>query len=441
MDKKAILTRVLKKVPLDNAMDLIQEKFNGWVPEKKPRKKEDIREKFLSLSEVIRDEEIEDFVQMAVMKKSVGLPAYTYRLSNINFIDEVNEHEFKEKYNQTYSPYKEIYSISTEVIDFNHGKIELNCRLKEYEASWKTGTMNIDSLSAVYTAKITINNTQRVMTIFCGNHSVQEILMAYLQQIFGWPLNLYRINEVSNQLVKIGSASYKTSVLLDLVYNRLKEKGIESTFKELKFYTGGRSRKDGIKDVAIGGRALLSSQLACEYVTLGSHIIYFKLGMTYEEMIEFTTKVYLKGNDLDILKIVILDTENENIRLKAMDVIQQEYIDMCTNGIKDIPKTVQLLTTIRDRFINKDQLILGTIKENALNSIASIAMLVEKFDDQDIYTIEVLKEFSRYNRTLLDSVGFDGEDENLNSINNFVRTDEVQIIDEDDYEDFDDEAS
>ncbi|MFS0906669.1 hypothetical protein AB3N02_26975 [Priestia aryabhattai] len=439
MDKKAILTRVLKKVPIENAMELIQDRFKGWVPEKKPRKKEDIREKFLSLSQVIRDEEIEDFVQMAVMKKSVGLPAYTYRLSNINFIDEVDEHEFRERYNKTFSPYKDIYSISTEVIDFNQGKIELNCRLKEYEASWKTGTMNIDSLSAVYTSKITINRTQRVMTIFCGNHSVQEILMTYTQQIFGWPLNLYRINEVSNQLVTIGSASYKTAVLLDLVYNRLTEKGIKSTFEEMKFYTG-KKRKDGIKDVAIGGRALLSSQLACEYVTIGSHIIYFKLGLTYEER-EFTAKVYLKGNDLDILKIVILDTENENVRLEAMEIIQQEYIDMCTNGIKDIPKTVELLTTIKDRFINKDQLILRTIKENALNSIASIAKLVGKFDDQDIYAIEVLKEFSQYNRTLLDSVGFDGEDENLNSINNFVRIDEVQIIDEDDYEDYDNEAS
>ena len=78
-----------------------------------------------------------------------------------------------------------------------------------------------------------------------------------------------------NQVARIGSVSYKTAVLLDLVHNRLTEKGINSTFKEMKIFTGGGSRRDGEKEVAIGGRALLSSQLACEYVTLGSHIIYF----------------------------------------------------------------------------------------------------------------------------------------------------------------------
>ncbi|GEC93576.1 hypothetical protein C7J99_21480 [Brevibacillus brevis] len=431
VNKEGVLLRVLNRLKIEQAMEVIQEKFPGWTPEKKPKKKADIQEKFLALAEVIREDEIEDFVQMAVMKKNVGLPAYTYKVLNTDFLDGLTSQEIEQNYFKSDFRFNGIYTFSTEA-EYTTGKLELKVRLKEFDSSWRTGANDVNSLSAVYLSNVTLDIQQKVLTINSGNHQVQEEIVFFLKSVFKWPLQTYRVREITNQIYPLGSVSYKTAVLLDLIHHRLMQKGINSTFKEIKFDIGSK-RKDGIRDVAIGGRALLSSQLACEYITMGSNIVYFKVEMQLDGY-NFSTKVYLKGQDTDILKIVIVDTDNEAIKRKAMKIIQNEYIDMCATGISNMQETTKLLESIKDRFVNKDQLITRAIKDSALKSIEVIASVLYQLDDQDERVVEALSEFIDSNRTILDSVGYDDPDANLDKIIDFAGVRKEAVVDEEDYQ-------
>jgi len=433
MNKSKILERVLKKIPLQAAQELIAER-SGWRSEKKVKKKDDIRDAFLDLARFIRDDEIEDFVEMAVMKKTQGLPAYTYKLTNTDFLTGKNEDTFREDFSKFDVRFENIYTISIEVVAFSDQLIDLNIRLKEYEGSWKTGVINPESLSAVYTSRVTIEPFSKVMTIYTGSHIVQEVLIKFLQFEFNWPLTAYRITEITNQLIDIGNASFKTALLLDLVHNRLTNKGIRSTFNELKFYTRTKQRKDGIKNVAIGGDALLSSQLACEYITTGSDIVYFKVDMTLGDE-RFTTKVFLKGEKLDILKIVLMDTDNEDLKNTVMSIIQKEYIDMCGSGIVDIEKTKKLLNTIAERYASRDQLLQRTIQTNTVTSIQVLSNLLEKLNDQDANVTDLLRNFVLANQTILSAVGSDDALSVLDPIQNFIGLEQNQVLDEEDYSD------
>jgi len=431
VNKRGVLLRVLDRLKIDEAIEVIREKYPNWTPEKKPKKKADIKEKFLSLDQIIREDEIEDFVQMAVMKKNIGFPAYTYKITSTDFLDGLTAQEVAETFSKNNYTFKDIYLITT-VAKLTNNVIELNVRLKEYESSWRTGANNIESLSAVYTSNVILDIERKVLTVISGNHKVHEEIISFLQLVLRWPLHSYRVKEITNQLMDLGSVSFKTAVLLDLTHNRLKEKGIESTFKEIKFAIGNKRRKDGIRNVAIGGRALLSSQLACEYITMGSDIVFFKVDMQMDGE-EFSAKVYLKGQELDILKIVILDTDNEVVKKKAMSIIQQEYIDLCTIGIQNMPETKKLLESIKEKFVNQDQLITRAIKDSTLKSIEIMANLLDILDDQDERVLDALTQFVESNRTILDSVGFDDIDVNLEKINNFVGLENEAVLDDEDY--------
>lgn len=439
VDIRRVLLRVLGRLKLEEAIEVIREKHPGWTPNKKPRRKADIQDKFLELSALIKEEEIEDFVQMAVMKKNVGFPAYTYKVVSDEIFKDLTNEEIIKAITKENFPFKDIYAISIGVENIGD-KIELKVTLKEHESAWKTGANNIGSLSAVYTSKVSLDLQHKVLTIYSGNHQVQEEIVNFLQLVLKWPLQSYRVKEMTNQLVDLGSVSYKTSVLLDLMYNRLKEKGIESTFKEIKFDIGSKRRKDGIRNVAIGGKALLSSQLACEYITLGYNIVYFNVDMVMDGN-QFSTKVFLKGQDLDILKIVILDTDNETIKKKAMSIIQNEYIDLCNTGIKYMPETKKLLEGIKERFVNQDQLIIRAIKDSTLESVKMIASILSNLDDQDEYVVNAIRQFADFNRTILDSVGYDDSDPNFDLITEFAGIRKEVVVDEEDeqvYEDVND---
>ncbi|MGF9911894.1 hypothetical protein ABEX47_04670 [Paenibacillus ehimensis] len=433
---QGVLLRVLKRIPKEDAIEIIHEK-TGWVPERKPKKKDDIKDRFLALAGIIAENEIEDFVQMAVMRKSLGLPAYTYKVSNLNFLNNLSDEQIVSNYSVENVAFRDIYSITT-ALSISDRLLAFDIRLKEYESSWLTGVNNVNSLSAVFTAKITLDRDSKVLTIYNGNHEVQEVLFDFMSQFFHWPMSSYRLKEFPNQINELGSVSFKTALLLDLVTNRLSSRGINSTFKEIKFYTGGRSKKDGIRDVAIGGRALLASQLACEYITIGSDIIFFNTDMVYNGT-EFSTKVYLKGSSLDILKIVIVDTDDEEVRKESMDIIQSEYIDMCNTGIKDMEETKKLINSIAQKYLKKDQLITRAIEENTLNSIAMISNLLDKLNDQDEIVIESLRNFIKSNQTVLDSIGYDSNDENLSKLIEFAGMEELVVIDEEDYKETEEE--
>ncbi|WP_433749369.1 hypothetical protein [Paenibacillus amylolyticus] len=425
-----VLLRVFNRIPKQDALAIIEEK-TGWVPEKKLKKKEDIKDKFLELERIIKEEEIEDFVQMAVMRKSIGLPAYTYKVTNLTFLDGFSQEKIIENFTVDEHTFKDVYIISTKTERMGES-LEFHFRLKEFESQWLTGVNNLTSLSAVFTANVTLNTSNRVLTVYTGNHQVQDVLIAFMSSIFKMPIISYSLKDFHNQINELGSVSFKTALLLDFVSHRLKQKGIEATFKEIKFYTGSKNKKDGIKDVAIGGKALLSSQLACEYITIGSDIVFFSTDMIYNG-VEFSTKVYLKGSKLDILKIVILDTDDEDIKSEVIEIIQSEYIDMCNNGIKDIAQTKVLLNTIANKYLNKDQLIIRVIEENTLRSISIVTNLLSFLNDQDEDLNNSMREFIQSNRTVLDSIGYNNADLDLKSLNAFVGDESPNILDEEDY--------
>ena len=83
MNISGILERVFNKIPKEHVANIITLKRPGWEPEKII--KNEIREEFLSLTTLIEPDEVEDFVEMAVMTKSIGLPAYTYKVNHLNF--------------------------------------------------------------------------------------------------------------------------------------------------------------------------------------------------------------------------------------------------------------------------------------------------------------------------------------------------------------------
>lgn len=421
-----VLLRVFNRITKQDALGIIEEK-TGWVPENKLKNKKDIKDKFLELEQIIKEDEVEDFVQMAVMRKSIGLPAYTYKLTNLTFLNGFSQENFI----IDELTFKDVYIISTK-IERVGDTFEFHFRLKEFESQWLTGVNNLTSLSAVFTANVTLNISNRVLTVYTGNHQVQDVLIAFMSSIFKMPISSYSLKDFHNQINELGSVSFKTALLLDFVSHRLKEKGIEATFKEIKFYTGAKNKKDGIKDVAIGGKALLSSQLACEYITIGSDIVFFSTDMIYNG-VEFSTKVYLKGSKLDILKIVILDTDDEDIKSEVIEVIQSEYIDMCNNGIKDIDQTKVLLSTIANKYFKKDQLIIRVIEENTLRSISVVTNLLSFLNDQDEVLNNSMREFIQSNRTVLDSIGYNNADFDLKLLNAFVGDESSSIIDEEDY--------
>ena len=234
-----------------------------------------------------------------------------------------------------------------------------------------------------------------VATIFTGNHYVQEVISEFLSFVLNWPIQNYRIREVPNQMNNIGNASFKTAALLDLISNRLKNKGFFSRIKEIKFNTKNkRHTNEGIRNITINGRNLLSSHLACEYITLGSDIISFKVDMTYNEE-DFSTLFFLKGNDYDILKIVIAGQEDGVFKQEVIDIIQEEYIDMCNNGIHDIAETKKLLESIYDKFIHGDKFVNEVIQASTLRIIDSFADHLDKLDLQDENTLELIEQFYR----------------------------------------------
>ncbi|CAM4190552.1 hypothetical protein [Saccharibacillus endophyticus] len=430
MNVKGILQKVLNRIPKEAAVGIINEK-TGWTPEKKPKKKEDIKEKFLELSEVIREDEIEDFVQMAVMRKNIGLPTYTYKINNVKFLENLTEEQIKQKFSIEDRTFKDVYVISTN-LEYQKDMITFNFRVKEFESQWRTGVNNLTSLSAVYTSIVTLNLTNNVVSVFTGNHSIQEVLVDFMIQNFSFPITAYSLKEHTNQINALSSSvSFKTALLLDFISFRLQQKGIEANFKEIKFFNGTKNKKDGIKDVAIGGRALLASQLACEYITIGSEIVFFSTDMLFNQ-VPFSVKVYLKGSKRDTLKIVILDVDDEEVKSELIEIIQSEYIDMCNNGLKSVDSTKELLSTIASKYFNQDQLVNRVVQDNALKSIGLVREMTALYENQEEEeVIKLVKEFVTVTKTILDSTGYDQNDDNLNALNLFAGIQDSSVLDED----------
>ncbi|WP_205418622.1 hypothetical protein [Paraliobacillus sediminis] len=462
MNVKGLLERVFDRTIKENAIEIMNQRIPNWKPDKKNPKKLELKEDFLSLVQFIKPDEIEDFVEMAVMSKTIGLPAYTYKLKGLDFLleDENQENDLSETevidFNNVLNyPFKGKYLFTIEEVSDTSTELNMTIRLKEYAEVWRSGGVrNIDTLTAVYKINVILSKQKCIVTIFTGNHTVQDVISEFLAFVLKWPIQNYRITEITNQSYQIGNASFKAALFLDLISNRLQSKGILSKFKEIKFNTRNtRHKNEGIRNVTINGKNLLSSQLACEYITLGSDILSFKVDMTFEDL-DFSALFFLKGNNLDILKIVVVGQHDDNFKQRVVDIIQQEYIDMCNNGMIDINSTKSILDQIYEKFTSGDKSTIEAIQLSTLNIIDLLAGNLDKFDFKDENVIDMIGSLYFEYKSILDNVGYDEIHENLYKLKELSGIEEEtefqiydyddnldEIIDEDINEDLEEERS
>lgn len=432
MSVENILDKVFQKMTKDNVMETLRVKLGDWSPSKKKPKKAELKEDFMALAKLIKPEEIEEFIEMAVMARAIGLPAYTYRVTNLDFLDSGDDDTRLKIEDIKDRPFQETL-ITIEGQEDTETELNITIRMKEYSEFWRSGVRNIDTLSAVYKIEVTLDKENRVATIFTGNHHVQEVVRDFLSSVLKWPIQSYRIREIPNQVNEIGSASYKTAILLDFIFNRLEGKGINSRYKEIKFNTKNTSHTNqGIRNITINGSNLLSSQLACEYITMGSDILSFKADMTYNE-IDFSALFFLKGNDFDILKIVVTGQDDLVFKQDVITIIQEEYIQMCNHGINNIENTKELLQQIYRKFTNGDKLVNQAIQNASLKVIDTVVKNLNKFDVQDEEIHEMLSFLYKENKIILDSAGYAQINEGLNQIKQYIELEEeeFEIYDED----------
>ena len=115
--------------------------------------------------------------------------------------------------------------------------------------------------------------------------------------------------------------------------------------------------------------------------------------MTYND-VDFTTLFSLKGKEEDILKIVVIDSDDDIFKQQVIDIIQSEYIE-CSTGLKNVQETSDLLKQIYEKFIHGDKLINEVIQNSSLKIIKSIAGNLEKWDLDDENNLEMLYSFMK----------------------------------------------
>ena len=147
--------------------------------------------------------------------------------------------------------------------------------------------------------------------------------------------------------------------------------------------------------------------------------------MTYND-VDFTTLFSLKGKEEDILKIVVIDSDDDIFKQQVIDIIQSEYIELCSTGLKNVQETSDLLKQIYEKFIHGDKLINEVIQNSSLKIIKSIAGNLEKWDLDDENNLEMLYSFYEENKIILDSVGYDDSNEDILKIKKYIGYDEEE---------------
>lgn len=66
--------------------------------------------------------------------------------------------------------------------------------------------------------------------------------------------------------------------------------------------------------------------------------------MTYND-VDFTTLFSLKGKEEDILKIVVIDSDDDIFKQQVIDIIQSEYIELCSTGLKECSRNFRFIET------------------------------------------------------------------------------------------------
>ncbi|MFJ8066099.1 hypothetical protein ACIQYS_15845 [Psychrobacillus sp. NPDC096426] len=350
LNRESVIERAFDKSTTKQVIAYLKSKKPGWVRDKKKQKnKTDLKVDFLSLSQILNEKDINDLVVMSVMKKNRGLPAYTYKTSNLGKLKDKSLQEMKDVFVKSYSQGGG-YEVVLNDIEYSDEKYNLYTHVKEYETSWKTGVQDVGSISAVYNCKIIIDVKESVVSIEVGDDHIEGIIVKFLGSRLGLPIVPYTITVFN--AVHSDSASEKTMLIFDYIYNRLPLKGISSSFNDVKFAINSTTQTGGVKGVTIHGNDIISSDEACKYITLANDIISFKTTSLYKGS-KVTVQFTLKGKQFDKLKITVMDNMSETLKQEIMGNLQTEYILMCKQGIKDMAKTRLILQPIYESFINK----------------------------------------------------------------------------------------
>ncbi len=429
-DKTGFLNRVFKKIPKNGVIELIPTYITDWTPSKKQKRiKKELYDDFMKLENHIGVEHIEEILEFAIMSRTIGYPAYTYKLdvSKIGEIDLSKESVF----NNTQSIlFKEVYQISIENPVNEDESFNFTLRIKEYNSLKIYDSFDSTSLNGIYKVDIKLDRKSNKLTICAGNENINEVCKEFVKEHIKWPIETYLLEENINQAYQIGNTDFKTAAVLDFVHNRLKVEGFESTFKEIKFFTepGQSSRSEGIKNITINGDNILSSQLACEYITVGSAIISFKLDIQREDFV-FSAIFSLKGKENKQMKIVLIDTDEESEDI--MNYMQAQYIEMCKDGLKNLDETLKTLATIREKFNEGDKYVFHSVKNSVLKTSDILLNVLKEYDCDDELVANIY-DLAYNNEVLLDSIGYNEGREKLEEIYEIIGYDEEDF--EDDFE-------
>lgn len=417
-DFKNVLKGVFDKSNKETIIETIKKYFPDWVPTKKQLSvKKELYDQFMLIEELLDQAvSIQDLLETAALVRTQGFPAYTYKLDN----SKVEKLEGKDTYIPTDCKnyvFKDKYQISIQEISELDNNIEFELEVKEHNEVWKYGSLSADSLSGLSRVKVNFEKQQEKLSIYAGNENINDVCKEFIKEFLKWPLETYLLKSKFTQASQIDNTDFITALVLDFVYNRLSNKGFEAKFKEIKFRnsdTVNNKRNAGIKAVTLNGKDIISSQLACEYVTLGSSIERFKLEVGYKGL-NFGADFTFKGKDNNQLKIVIYETNTLNKEI--MSKLQTEYIDMCNVGIKDLKATVELLETIRETFIKADKYVYELVEELVANNNEYLLQIAtENIDKIDENSIENIYNLAYNNEVLLQTIGISELDPNLESL-------------------------
>ncbi|WP_079914128.1 hypothetical protein [Paenibacillus sp. 32352] len=413
MNKRGVFDKLFNRITKEDSIEYIT-KYSPTNEDLREKKKKELRQIFIDLAEIIPDDNFESFVELAVTKKMIGLPAYTYKLSNMDYFNKKTIEQLDGGFRKQDHPMSNAYTISVNPYVPSLQLIELSFQIKEYSEHWRTGEQNIESITGVYYSNVTLDLVNNIITIHTGNDAIHETIVNFLGLVYGLPIVPYTLKRITTTWDANENASFKTALLLDFINNRLKSREISSNYKEIKF----KVSSSDIKDVTINGKNILTSYLACEYITLGKDIDQFKVSMTFDDK-NFTVSFMLKGRDLDILKIVILDTNDDIFKQDVMKLIQSEYIKMCSDGIANETEIKNLLQTIYKKFAQKDSQYTDTIEETTIKNLLIFSKILDRLN-KDQVTIELVNDFLVNNKAALDSTGYKSSVEVLKPIGNWL---------------------
>lgn len=349
INRRSVLERAFHRFSKIQVIDYIKGYKVGYVLDKDKKNKSDLIEDFLFLDNVLSEQDIIDLAEMAVMKRKKGLSAYTYNFKNWGKLKDKNLEQIKTEFVKSYvlTPVYEIALIDVESDDEN---LVLIIKVKEYGTYWKMGVQDLNSLTAVYDNKVTFEKDGKKVSIEAGDDNIEDVIEKFLSSRLGIPLIPYTIKMFSGFYSDQDSASEKTMLIFDFIYNRLPSKGISSSFNDVKFKMSNSSQSGGVKGITLHGNDIIASDEACKYITLSNDIISFKTTSLYEGS-KVNVQFSLKGKDFDKLKIVILDNKSEVFKQEVMNLLQEEYILMCNEGIKNIEETRRKLEPIYQSYI------------------------------------------------------------------------------------------